>query len=92
MAERITRLSHDLDAEVNRQTAMFDRGLAAEEVLAKYRAARRGLLRPPEPPLQHPPVGFFTKYADSSELTEEGVRTTLFRLAQYFGWTEILRA
>src|SRR5205807_1163688 len=36
-------------------------------------------------------LNFFGLYGDGSERAEEALRTTLFRLAQYFGWTEILR-
>jgi hypothetical protein len=35
-------------------------------------------------------LDFFAKYGDG-ERSEEALTTTLYRLAQYFGWTEILR-
>src|SRR5262249_6924107 len=34
---------------------------------------------------------FFDKFGEDHPRYETSLRTTLFRLAQYFGWTEILR-
>jgi hypothetical protein len=92
LAERQTRLDSQLQTERHEREAMFDRGLAAEDVLAKYRDPLAAASFDLQSRLYNILcLGFFTKYADSAELTEEGVMTTLFRLAQYFGWTEILR-
>jgi hypothetical protein len=91
MAERITRLSHDLDAEVNRQTALFDRDLRAEEVLTRYREPLAAAAFDLQSRLYNIlRLDFLAKFG-GSERGEQALRTTLFRLAQYFGWTEILR-
>lgn len=36
-------------------------------------------------------LDFFGLFGGEHERSEDTTRTTLFRLAQYFGWTEILR-
>jgi hypothetical protein len=90
--ERLARLNHKLDEEVQRRAALFDRDLKAEEVLTKYRQPLAdaafdlqsrlfNLLR----------LDFLAKWGGSNPRAEEAVRTTMFRIAQYFGWTEILR-
>jgi len=43
MDEHLARLNHELDAEVNRRTALFERDLHAEVVLTRYRE-RQGVL------------------------------------------------
>lgn len=91
MAERITRLGHDLDAEVNRQAALFDRDLRAEEVLTRYREPLAAAAFDLQSRLYNIlRLAFLDKFG-GSERGEQALRTTLFRLAQYFGWTEILR-
>jgi hypothetical protein len=89
LAECQTRLDSQLQTERHEREAMFDRGLEAEDVLTKYRDPLAAASFDLQSRLYNILcLGFFTKYADSVELTEEGVMTTLFRLAQYFGWTE----
>jgi hypothetical protein len=91
MSERLTRLSHELDAEVNRQAALFDRDLKAEEVLARYREPLAAAAFDLQSRLCNIlRLDFFAKFGND-ERGEEALRTSLFRLAQYFGWTEILR-
>jgi hypothetical protein len=91
MSERLTLLSHELDAEVNRQAALFDRELRAEEVLARYREPLAAAAFDLQSRLYNIlRLDFFSKFGNG-ERGEEALRTTLFRLAQYFGWTEILR-
>ena len=36
-------------------------------------------------------MDFFGKWGNANEHSEDAITSTLFRLAQYFGWTEILR-
>ena len=91
MAERLARLNHELNAEVNRRAALLDRDLRAEEVLTRYREPLAAAAFDLQSRLYNIlRLGFFAKFA-RDERGEEAFRTTLFRLAQYFGWTEILR-
>jgi hypothetical protein len=89
--ERLARLNHELEIEQNRREALFDRELRAEEVLTRYREPLAAaafdlqsrfynLLR----------LDFLAKFG-AGERGDDALRTTLFRLAQYFGWTELLR-
>jgi hypothetical protein len=92
MSERLARLNHELDAEVHRRTAIIDRDLRAEEVLTRYREPLAAAAFDLQSRLYNVlRLDFFGKYGDGHERAEDAVRTTLFRLAQYFGWTEILR-
>jgi hypothetical protein len=92
LADRQSLLDHRLQAEQDERQALFVRGLQAADVLATYRdplaAAAFDLQSRLYNILQ---LDFFAKYADDPELADEAVLTTLFRVAQYFGWTEILR-
>ena len=92
LAERQSRLDSQLETERDERGKLFKRSLQAQDVLAKYRDPLAAAAFDLQSRLYNILcLGFFTKYADDAELTEEGVLTTLFRLAQYFGWTEILR-
>jgi hypothetical protein len=92
MDERLARLNHDLDAEVHRRTAIVDRDLRAEEILTRYREPLAAAAFDLQSRLYNIlRLDFFRKVSNSQALGEEALRTTLFRLAQYFGWTEILR-
>ena len=82
----------ELAAELYRTEALIDRDLRAEDVLERYReplaaaafdlqSRLYNLLR----------LDFLAKYGGAHPRSETALRTTLFRLAQYFGWTEILR-
>jgi hypothetical protein len=91
LAERLARLNSDLEAEVHRRTAIIDRDLLAEEVLTRYREPLAAAAFDLQSRLYNIlRLDFFHKYAEGHR-AEEALRTTLFRLAQYFGWTEILR-
>ena len=81
MDERLVLLNRRLDAEAK-----------AEEVLTRYRqplaaaafdlqSRLYNLLR----------LDFLEKFGGEHPRGEEALRTTLFRIAQYFGWSEILR-
>jgi hypothetical protein len=92
LQEGLARLGSDLEAERHERAAMFDRGLRAEDVLARYReplaAAAFDLQSRCYNILR---LGFLEKFGAGHERFGEAQTTTLFRFAQYFGWTEILR-
>jgi hypothetical protein len=91
MAESLAQLNADLDAEVNRRAVMLERRLNAEDVLTRYREPLAAAAFDLQSRLYNVlRLGFFAKFGDG-ERAEDAVTTTLFRLAQYFGWTEILR-
>jgi hypothetical protein len=90
--ERLARLNHDLDAEVHRRAALIDRDLRADEVLTRYREPLAGAAFDLQSRLYNILcLEFFTKYGGDDPRFDDALKTTLFRLAQYFGWTEILR-
>lgn len=92
MDERLARLNHDLDVEIHRRTAMIDRELLAEDVLARYREPLAAAAFDLQSRLYNIlRLDFFDRYGDAHARAEEALTTTLFRLSQYFGWTEILR-
>jgi hypothetical protein len=90
--QELARLQSDLKAEQHRRDALFDRGLHAEDVLARYReplaAAAYDLQSRIYNILR---LDFFDKWANGKARTDAAIESTLFRLAQYFGWSEILR-
>jgi hypothetical protein len=92
LSERLARLQSDLDTERHEREALFDRGLQAADVLATYReplaAAAYDLQSRIYNILR---MDFFGKWGNANEHSEDAITSTLFRLAQYFGWTEILR-
>ncbi len=91
MAERLTRLNHELDAEVQRRSALLERDLRAQEVLTRYREPLAAAAFDLQSRLYNIlRLDFWEKFG-TNERGEQALRTTLFRLAQYFGWTEILR-
>jgi len=92
MAERLAQINHDLDTEVHRRTALIDRDLLAEDVLTRYREPLAAAAFDLQSRLYNIlRLDFFDRYGDSHPRADDALTTTLFRLAQYFGWTEILR-
>ena len=92
LAERLAQLNSDLQAEVHRRTAIIDRDLRAEEVLTRYREPLAAAAFDLQSRLYNIlRMNFFDKYGEGHPRAEDALSTTLFRLAQYFGWTEILR-
>lgn len=92
MSERLARLNHELDVEVQRRITLLDRDLRAEEVLTRYREPLAAAAFDLQSRLYNIlRLGFFDKFGDGHPRSEDALRTTLFRLAQYFAWTEILR-
>jgi hypothetical protein len=69
----------------------LERKQRAEEVLARYREPLAAAAFDLQSRLYNIlELEFFEKFG-RGERAEEALRTTLFRFAQYFGWTEILR-
>jgi hypothetical protein len=92
LSERVARLQRDLDAELHEREALFDRSLKAAEVLARYREPLAAAAYDLQSRIYNiVRLDFFGKWGNSSEHAEDAYTSTLFRLAQYFGWTEILR-
>jgi hypothetical protein len=92
MAERLARVNADLDAEVNRRSALFERELRAEAVLMQYREPLAAAAFDLQSRLYNIlELDFFEKFGAGHARRELAETTTLFRMAQFFGWTEILR-
>jgi hypothetical protein len=92
MDQRLTQLNHDLDVEVHRREAIIDRDIAAEAVLARYREPLAAAAFDLQSRLYNIlKMDFFGLYGEGHPRAEDALRTTVFRMAQYFGWTEILR-
>jgi HAMP domain-containing protein len=76
MQERLARLPHDLERE---------------DVLTRYREPLAAAAFDLQSRLYNVVrLDFFAKF-DGGGRGEEALRTTVFRIAQYFGWTELLR-
>jgi hypothetical protein len=89
--ERLTRLKSELDAEVHARAVHLDRDLRAEETLARYREPLASAAFDLQSRLYNIlRLGFFKKWRDGDR-ADDAATTTLFRIAQYFGWSEILR-
>ena len=69
----------------------LDREQHAAEVLARYREPLAAAAFDLQSRLYNILELEFFEHYGSGERAEEALRTTLFRFAQYFGWTEILR-
>jgi hypothetical protein len=89
--ERLARLNSDLQAEVEARGKLLDRDLRAQDTLARYREPLAAAAFDLQSRLYNIlALEFFATWGDG-ELADEAGRTTLFRIAQYFGWSEILR-
>jgi len=92
LADESARLSSALETERDERKALLDRKLSAEDILTRYReplAAAAMDLQSRCYNIVH--LDFFDKFGSGHERHEDALVTTLFRFAQYFGWTEILR-
>jgi hypothetical protein len=77
----LERLKRSLEAEAR-----------AEEVLTRYREPLAAAAFDLQSRLYNIlELEFFDNFGEPHPRSEEALRTTLFRMAQYFGWTEILR-
>ena len=85
-------LNDELETERHRRIALLDRDLRAEDVLSKYREPLASAAFDLQSRCYNIlALNFFDKFGPGHERFPEAQRTTLFRFAQYFGWTEILR-
>jgi len=90
--ERVAQLNADLQTEVHRRNALIDREFDAEAVLARYREPLAAAAYDLQSRLYNIlTMDFFVRHGEPTGRMDEALRTTLFRLVQYFGWTEILR-
>jgi hypothetical protein len=81
-----------LQEEVHKREALFDRELAAEEILKRYREPLAAAAYDLQSRLYNILcLDFFREYGPGDPREEDAYLTTLFRFAQYFGWSEILR-
>jgi hypothetical protein len=91
-AVRLARLKNNLEAELHERIARVDRQLNAEELLTRYREPLAGAAFDLQSRCWNIlEKDFFVKFGDAHERSGDALMTTLFRFAQYFGWTEILR-
>jgi hypothetical protein len=92
MDERLARLNHELEVEVHERQARIDAEIHAEDVLKRYKEPLAAAAFDLQSRLYNIlELDFFGKFGGPHERSEEALHTTMFRLAQYFGWTEILR-
>jgi hypothetical protein len=88
----LAQLDSDLEIERQERAALLERQLNAEDVLMRYReplaAAAFDLQSRCYNMVR---LDFFGKFGTGHDRFLEAQTTTLFRFAQYFGWTEILR-
>jgi hypothetical protein len=90
--KQITRLQSELQVEQHKREALFERGLRAEDVLSTYREPLAAAAYDLQSRLYNILcMGFFAKWGNGKPRTDDAIDSTLFRLAQYFGWSEILR-
>jgi hypothetical protein len=88
----LAKLSSDLQAEVDARKLLFERKLHAEEVLKRYREPLAAAAFDLQSRLYNIlRLGFFATFGGDHERCATAEETTLFRIAQYFGWSEILR-
>jgi hypothetical protein len=80
------------DADLERLKRSLEAEAQAEEVLKRYREPLAAAAFDLQSRLYNIlALEFFDNFGEPHPRAEEAVRTTLFRIAQYFGWTEILR-
>jgi hypothetical protein len=92
LGAELEKVKSDLAVEQHRGEALVDRDLRAEDVLARYREPLAAAAFDLQSRLYNIlRLGFLGKFGGSHPRSDTALRTTLFRLAQYFGWTEILR-
>ena len=80
-----------VEAEVRERLLLLERDLRAEEVLKRYREPLAAAAFDLQSRLYNILRKEFLEKFGTGPLADEAMWTTLFRLAQYFGWTEILR-
>jgi hypothetical protein len=80
-----------VEAEVQEHLLRFERDLRAEEVLKRYREPLAAAAFDLQSRLYNIRRKDFLGKFGTGRFADEAMWTTLFRMAQYFGWTEILR-
>jgi hypothetical protein len=80
-----------VEAEVQEHLMRLERDLRAEEVLKRYREPLAAAAFDLQSRLYNILRQDFLGKFGTGPLADEAIWTTLFRMAQYFGWTEILR-
>jgi hypothetical protein len=91
-ALQLEQVKTDLATELHRREAEIDRDLRAEDVLARYREPLAAAAFDLQSRLYNIlRLDFLGKFGGTDTHGDAALQTTLFRLAQYFGWTEILR-
>jgi hypothetical protein len=92
LSQRQAHIESALESERHEREALFDRTLVAADILSRYReplaAAAYDLQSRIYNVLR---MDFLGKWWTEDGRVDDAVSTTLFRLAQYFGWTELLR-
>jgi hypothetical protein len=92
LSSDLARLNSELQAEVQARTTLLERDLRAEDVLTRYREPLAAAAFDLQSRLYNILcLNFFGKFGGDHERCEIAENTTLFRLTQYLGWTEILR-
>jgi hypothetical protein len=80
-----------VEAEVQAGLLRLERDLDAEEVLKRYREPLAAAAFDLQSRLYNILCKRFIEKFGTGALADEAMWTTLFRIAQYFGWSEILR-
>jgi hypothetical protein len=80
-----------VEAEVQEHLMRLERDLRAEEVLKRYREPLAAAAFDLQSRLYNILRQDFLGKFGTGRFADEAMWTTLFRIAQYFGWTEILR-
>ena len=92
LAAEAARLNSALESERDERKALMDRKLNAEDVLTRYREPLAAAAMDLQSRCYNVVnLDFFGRFGSGHERHDDALVTTLFRLAQYFGWTEILR-
>jgi hypothetical protein len=92
-ATREARRLAERNRELDRQAKLFDRDLSAEDLLKKYSEPLAAAAFDLQSRCWNIVCNdFFGKFGRHHERFRDAQMTTLFRLAQYFGWAEILRS
>lgn len=90
--ERLEHLRQELELEAHRREATIDRAFLAADVLTRYRQPLAAAAFDLQSRLFNlVKLDFVNKWGGSHQMADEAYSTTLFRLCQYFGWSEILR-
>ena len=91
LGHELENVKTELAVELHRREALIDHDLRAADVLTRYREPLAAAAFDLQSRLYNIlRLDFFGRFGGAHVRSEEALRTTLFRLAQYFGWTKIL--